>query len=97
MGIGREFLVSVRIMVHTLVDHMISFFPDPWTQEPSKQETQQSQATADELMDLANELEYLFVHAQKLSKQVARSHDLLRTGEPSPCVIFIHSMYDFKL
>lgn len=80
MGIGREFLVSVRIMIHTLVDHMASCFPDPWKQEPSKVEIGQKQATIADLVDLTNELEYLFEHAQKLTKQIARSHELLRTG-----------------
>lgn len=80
MGIGREFLVSVRIMTHTLVDHMLSFFPDPWVHGPSKNETGDSAATVEELSELTNELEYLFSHTQKLAKQIIRSHDLLRTG-----------------
>ena len=80
MGIGREFLVSVRIMTHTLVDHMLSFFPDPWVSGPTRRETGASSASVEELRDLTNELEYMFVHTQKLAKQIIRSHDLLRTG-----------------
>lgn len=80
MYIGREFLVSVRIMIHTLVDHMLNVFPDPWVRGPTKRETGESAATAEELRDLSNELEYLFTHTQKLAKQIIRSHDLLRTG-----------------
>ena len=80
MGIGREFLISIRIMTHTLVDHMLSFFPDPWRRGPSRQETGEAVATTEELMELANELEYLYSHTQKLTKQISRSYDLLRTG-----------------
>ena len=81
MSLGREFLVSIRIMVHTLLDHMLSCFPDPWVQEPAKQETGQRGATKEDLKTLAYELEYLFQHVQKLEKQVVRSHEILRTGE----------------
>lgn len=80
MGIGREFLVSIRILTHTLVDHMLSLFPDPWTRSPTRRETRDSSAGPGELTELALELEYLFVHTQKLSKQIIRSHGLLRTG-----------------
>ena len=81
MGVGREFLVSIRIMVHTLVDHMVGCFPDPWQSEPSPSETKDVEATIDDLESLADELEYLFIHAQKLSKQIVRSHGLIRSGE----------------
>ena len=97
MSLGREFLVSLRIMTHTLVDHMLSFFPDPWKQEPTKKETLHINASIDDLLELSNDLEYMFVHAQKLSKQIVRSHAILRTGmkikskTPSTIVIVFKS------
>ena len=82
MRLTRDFLVNLRIMAHTLVEHMANNFPNPWDiMETSVDSAGDENATAGEITTLADEIEYLLLHSLKLSRQLTRAHSLLATGK----------------
>ena len=82
MKLSVGFLEDVRVMTHTLVEHMGTVFPNPWDLEavdgPQRVET----ASLDEVHELAEELEGLLTLSTKLTRQLVRAHKMLKTGKP---------------
>ena len=81
MKLSVGFLEDVRVMTHTLVEHMGTVFPNPWDLEavdgPQRVET----ASPDEVLELAEELEGLLTLSTKLTRQLVRAHKMLETGK----------------
>ena len=75
-----NFLSNIRVMVHTVTDHISNFFPDPW-EKATTQVDETGQTAETELLELAHDLEQVWIHSQKLSRQVDRSYELLRAGK----------------
>ena len=73
-----NFLANIRVMIHTVTDHISAFFPDPWEKATNADEGDDTAES--ELLSLAHDLEQVWLHTQKLSCQVDRSYELLRTG-----------------
>ena len=79
-------IANIRVMVHTLVDHIYSFFPDPWSKAMGSESEDSDHGNDSEspnaaLKDLAGDLEYVWGHIQKLSQQILRAYGLIRTGK----------------
>ena len=80
MRLSRDFLTNMRIMTHTLVEHMGNMCPNPWEDDAVALNASDENATIAEATTLADEMEYLLVHSLKLSRQLVRAHALLATG-----------------
>lgn len=78
--IPLNFMSNIRVMIHTLTDHISAFFPDPWEKAIALEDETEGLTASVELMELANDLEQVWGHTQKLSHQIHRSYELLRTG-----------------
>ena len=81
MKLSVGFLENIRIMTHTLVEHMGNVFPNPWDLEAVTGPHRMEMATADEVIELADELDSLLVLSTKLTRQLVRTHKLLGTGQ----------------
>ena len=80
MRLSHDFLTNLRIMAHTLVEHMSTTFPNPWEDDAVALEASDENATVDEVTALADDLEFLLVHSLKLSRQLVRAQSILATG-----------------
>ena len=78
--IPSDILVHIRVMVHTLTEHISAYFPNPWEASDSDAALKVENASVSEMLQLAGELEYVWQHTQKLTQQIYRSHKLLQTG-----------------
>lgn len=85
-----NFLNNIRVMIHTLTDHMATFFPDPWERAISDEEETTSAET--ELLSLAHDLQQVWLHTQKLARQVDRSYELLRVGKYNKPVYLLFAL-----
>ena len=81
LTIPSDFLMHIRVMVHTLTEHISAYFPNPWASQETESIDGNHNATVSELLQLAGELEYVWQHSQKLTHQIYRAHKLLQTGE----------------
>ena len=80
MKLSVGFLENIRIMTHTLVEHMGTVFPNPWDLEALTGSHRVQNASKDEVLELADELEGLLVLSTKLTRQLVRTHKMLETG-----------------
>ena len=78
--IPSDILVHIRVMVHTVTEHISAYFPSPWEVSDSDASLEVENASVSEMLQLAGELEYVWQHTQKLTQQIYRSHKLLQTG-----------------
>ena len=62
-----DFLVHVRVMVHTLTEHISTYFPNPWESQSTDSVNETDDASVSEMLQLAGELEYVWQHTQKLT------------------------------
>ena len=79
--ITTDFMVHIRVMVHTLTEHISAYFPNPWGTPALDTNHDTDDTSVSEILQLTGELEYVWHHAQKLLHQVYRSHRLLQTGK----------------
>ena len=80
MKLSRGFLENVRIMVHTLVEHMGRVGSNPWEATPVLGEDRCVPATQKEASALTDELDQMLVLSLKLTHQLVRTHKLIGTG-----------------
>ena len=68
-------------MVHTLVEHMGTVFPNPWDLESTVGSERVQTASTEEVRELVNEVDSLLLLSTKLTRQLVRTHNLLGTGK----------------
>ena len=80
MKLAQGFLENVRIMTHTLVEHMGNTFPNPWEMKSKGGGKQNERANVSETTELMNDLDRILTLSVKLTHQVARAHHLIGRG-----------------
>ena len=81
MKLSVGFLEDVRVMTHTLVEHMGTVFPNPWDLDAVTGSHRVQKASKDEVLELADDLGGLLVLSTKLTRQLVRAHKILETGK----------------